>query len=156
MRRHYDGDFPHGADFNAVAVDALQGTAISDGCLVDDGGTNDMSLSVAAGTARINDNRVGVSSQSVTLDAADGSYDRYDLVVVGTDGVAQKVTGTPASTPAAPQVPTDHVVLAVVYVQAGVSGVTDADIKDARAVFPKGQFVTSKREFAVNRRLSRR
>jgi len=134
MRDHHDGDFAFANDFNSIVEALADEAAVLNGCAVDDGGTNDMSVDVASGEIRIGGEDYSVSSQPVTLDAADGSEDRYDLVVVGTDGNAETVTGTPSPTPQAPSIPANHALLAIVEVRAGVSELSNADINDARGV----------------------
>lgn len=134
MRQHVDGDFPFANDFNAVARGALTGDCVLSGCSVTDGGTDDMNVDVASGTITYDGVATSISSTSKTLDAADGSNDRYDLLVAGDDGTVDVVTGTPSTEPAAPAIPDNHVLLAIVHVVAGTSGVTDGDINDARAV----------------------
>lgn len=136
MRDHVDGDFPFANDFNAI-VQALAGEAsITSGCAVSDGGSNDLSLSITAGKVRIDGTVYSVSSQSESVGAADPDNDRYDIVVVGTDGTVDVVAGTANSTPTAPAIPADHALLAIVRVPAGASGITDGEIYGARGQFP--------------------
>jgi hypothetical protein len=134
MREHTDGGFPFANDFNAIAQALADDAAVLNGCGITDGGSDDMTVDVASGDVRIDGSNYSVGSQQVTLDAADGSNDRYDLIVAGTDGAAEKVTGTASSQPSAPSIPADHALLAIVIVQAGTSGVTDGDINGARGV----------------------
>jgi hypothetical protein len=155
MREVADGDFPFADEWNAVAVDALQGTRVQTGCDVSPGGTDDLTLSVSTGVVEIGYDGTEVGAQSVTLQSADSDDDRYDLVVVGADATADAVVGTPSATPQAPAIPTDHCLLAIVEVPAGATGVTDESVYDARAVFPSEQF-TSKREQSIVARLGRR
>jgi hypothetical protein len=70
-----------------------------------------MSVDVEAGTVRINGTTYPFAADSVTLDAAPSAgYYRYDLLVVGADGVIDYVKGTQAtSDPQVPSVPADHV-----------------------------------------------
>jgi hypothetical protein len=54
----------------------------------------------------------GGSGGSVTFDAADSSHYRYDLVVIGTDGVLDVVKGANTSgVPVMPGTPADHVLI---------------------------------------------
>jgi hypothetical protein len=151
MRAVRDGDFPFANEWNAVARDALQGTRVHSGCEVSEGGAQDFTLSVTSGVAEVAHDDFEVAEQSVTLESADADDPRYDLVVVGSDATAGAVTGTPSATPQAPPIPDGHALLAIVEVPAGASGVTDATIYDARAVFPSTQFVSKKRESAIAR-----
>lgn len=134
MREHADGDFPFANDFNALVRDALEGsTQVESGCAVSDGGTDDMSVSVASGSVVIDGAEYSISSQSVSLASADADYPRYDLIIADSSG-ATDVTGTASSTPKAPSIPSKSVLLAIVEVPEGVSGVTDAEINDARVI----------------------
>lgn len=115
-------------------------------------GTPDMSVDVAAGACTIlgteaadqgsyyafNDDVVNVE-----LSASDPSDPRIDLIVVqvrddayggGTDDCrVRAVEGTPASSPSAPAIPDNTLVLAEVLVAASASSILDADITDVRA-----------------------
>jgi hypothetical protein len=57
-------------------------------------------------TVVINNVAYTIPATSVTLDAADGSNDRIDLIVAqaGTPGTIETITGTPAATPVSPDV----------------------------------------------------
>lgn len=134
MREHVDGDFPFAADFNALARALADDASVVSGCRVAGNGTEDMTLEVSDGAVRIGGTKYEVASQAVTLDGADGD-DRYDLLVAGTDGDVEAVTGVPGTTPRAPSIPSDHAVLAVAAVAAEASGVLDEDVFDARALF---------------------
>lgn len=82
--------------------------------------------------------------EEVTLDAADVSQDRIDLIVLRINDAASaddeasnvatvdKVTGTAAASPTAPTVPDDAIKLAEVYVSAAVTTVSNSDITDSR------------------------
>ncbi|WP_135851307.1 hypothetical protein [Halorussus salinus] len=134
MREHTDGDFPFANDFNALVRDALEGgTQVESGCDVSDGGTQDASVQVASGTVVIDGTDHSISDQTVSLDAPHAEKPRYDLVVADSSG-ARSVTGTASSTPKAPSIPSESVLLAIVEVPASASGVTDAEINDARVI----------------------
>jgi len=79
------------------------------------------------------------ATTSKTISTADGSNPRIDLVVVDLNFDAfsvpiEVIAGTPAAIPNPPQVPADHLVLAYVYVGAGVSTIVDANITDCRVI----------------------
>lgn len=115
-------------------------------------GTPDMSVDVAGGRAYIQgteatyqglyfvENR-GTTNLSVT--AADGTYERHDLVVAkvedssysgGTDAWSLAVVaGTPAASPSDPTAPANSITLARINVTAGATSITDAMIDDLRA-----------------------
>lgn len=134
MREHTDGDFLFANDFNALVRDALEGsTQVESGCGVSDGSTQDMSVEVASGAVVIDGTEHSITAQSVALASADADNPRYDLVVADSSG-AKAVTGTASATPKAPSIPSGSVLLAVVEVPAGASGVTDGEINDARVI----------------------
>jgi hypothetical protein len=58
----------------------------------------------------------------ITLDAADGTFGRYDVFAVNTSGAVVKITGTPAASPVIPQIdPADEIYLTAVFVDAGAT-----------------------------------
>jgi hypothetical protein len=134
VRTHRDGEFPFANDFNAMAQALEAGTQVESGCAVSDGGTDDLSLDVSAGSVVLDGTEASVGAQSVTLSGADADHDRYDLVVADGSGNASVVTGTASATPQAPSIPDGTVLLAIVEVPAGASGVTEANVNDARVV----------------------
>lgn len=135
MREHTDGDFPFANDFNALVRDALEGgTQVESGCAVSDGGTDDMSVSVASGTVVIDGVEHSISNQTVNLADANPEDPRYDLVVADSSG-ASSFAGTASNSPKAPSIPSGSVLLAIVEVPVGVSGVVDTEINDARVIF---------------------
>lgn len=74
------------------------------------------------------------SSTDITLDAANATLDRIDIIVVDTTGVAYDITGVPAASPQKPTVdPSYQIELTQVLVQAGAIvpfGVTNSIIYD--------------------------
>jgi hypothetical protein len=80
--------------------------------------------------------------KSVTLDAADATNPRIDLIIAQVNDsaftgsqkgfVIDKVTGTPAATPAEPALPDTAIKLAVIDVAANASSIVTADITDTR------------------------
>lgn len=76
------------------------------------------------------------SGGSVTLDAADGSFDRFDAIVLTSSGLT-KITGTASSDPQLPQFdPCSNILLTYIFVQTGATTptqVTDELIYDENA-----------------------
>lgn len=82
------------------------------------------------------------STATVSLDTADATYDRIDLIVFrvrdsaysGSDDdcLIDAVTGTPSASPSAPTVPDNALVLGEVLVGAGVSSISSGAITDTR------------------------
>ena len=66
--------------------------------------TGNLTFRVSKGSCFINYESVDFEQTDITLEAADGSNDRFDAIVVGDDGVVTFITGTPAATPALPDV----------------------------------------------------
>lgn len=81
-------------------------------------------------------------TDTLTLTSAHATLNRRDLIVMRCDTDARKVylavkTGTPASTPAVPTLERGNTIkeyaLASIYVAAGATSITDANITDTRA-----------------------
>lgn len=85
-------------------------------------------IMTAAGTATMGEGEY----RSIALDAAPASgYCRYDLIVIGIDGVVDVVKGTAATYavgPTAPSVPANHLQLAKVFIRDNMTIVENADI----------------------------
>ncbi|MGN0585869.1 MAG: hypothetical protein ACI4JF_01170, partial [Oscillospiraceae bacterium] len=101
-----------------------------------------MSISVAAGTAYIQGHFYRPdAAERLTLSPSSTSYGRKDRVVIRLD-MAQRsiypalITGTPAASPAAPDIVRDgsyyDIGIAIVYIAANAAAVTAADITDTR------------------------
>ena len=65
---------------------------------------------------------------TVTLDAADATNPRLDIVYIDTSGAVGKVTGTPAATPAPPEIGDTRLALAEVIVVANDTVIASGDI----------------------------
>ena len=136
---------------DAASWATLAGNWLGDGVVR--GVRNELAVTAGAGMAvQVNTGRAmlqGVvvdsdAAETVTLDAADATNDRIDLIVVRVDfanGTSQSgfyaVTGTPATAPAAPAVTQVagsvwEIALAKVYVHAGATDISAADVTDIR------------------------
>lgn len=75
---------------------------------------------------------MGTSWSTVTIPAAPSAgYGRYDLIVVGTDGVADVVEGTPAllsTEPTMPSTPSGHILVDHIFIYGGQTTVDDSMI----------------------------
>lgn len=89
-----------------------------------------MTVNISAGTVRIGGRTYTFDAGSVVLDAAPAAgYYRYDLIVVGTDGVLDYVKGTSAtSDPEVPAVPANHVEVRRVLLYGGMTEVNQYNI----------------------------
>ncbi len=138
----YDNWFNYSVtqDIAALIVDALKiterwGEFVLTGLLVHEAATPDMSVVVDPGIAYVDEKRAVVdAATTLTVPAADATYDRIDIVVIYGDGTLEYIAGTPAATPAEPDVPAGAYKLASVYVAAGATAITNADITDTRNV----------------------
>lgn len=82
-----------------------------------------------------------MNAQTFALNVASATLPRIDTVVanvadLGTDASAayvQVVTGTPSSAPTPPAAPVNSITLAQIYVGAGVTSVTAANVTDVRS-----------------------
>lgn len=147
MYDYQDGEPLHANAFLS-STDVVLGTGIVSGVggelEVTDGGTDDMTISIADGDAVVGGTDVSkASATSKTLTAADSTNPRYDTVEMDSTGTISVKTGNATSNPPAPLRTSGSVVLAVIRVDAGVSGVTNSDIYDQRSVAETGSFVGS-------------
>ena len=130
MREHLDGDFAHGAEFTAVARDALGNkTFIKNGCEVSEG-TGAFEVDISAGTAFINGASVAVGADTKVISSEDTFTRRYDLLTVDGTGNVQVTEGTADST--APPIPEDETIIAIIIIDKDVTGIGSGDIKDVR------------------------
>jgi len=103
---------------------------VLEGCAVTATGTN-LQIDIAIGKVFIAGDQVDVTAGNTTIDAADPSNKRYDLIVVNSSGVINHITGTPSSTPATPSYDeTLYVVLAGVIVPAAAATISSSDIEN--------------------------
>lgn len=79
------------------------------------------------------------AGSTVNLDAADPTNPRRDIIYYDGASTVTKLSGTPAANPALPTTaftPASMVILAEVYVGAGVSSLVAGDITDKRQILP--------------------
>lgn len=92
------------------------GYGIVSGCVPS---INGLTVTVSAGVIHTADGRrVEVPEQSITLDAADASNPRIDIVELDKAGRLWNVNGTPAVTPVTPQTGSDTIMLATIMIAA--------------------------------------
>jgi hypothetical protein len=83
---------------------------------------NNLTVTVGAGVVHLADGtRKEIAETNVTLDAADSTNPRIDLVYIDSTGTVAKVTGTAAASPSAPALPTGGISVAQVTVAAGAT-----------------------------------
>lgn len=82
--------------------------------------TSGLIFRVSAARYAIGGQEYTSSEGNITLDAADGALNRFDIIAVDTTGTVVKITGTAAANPATPDVaPDTQLQLALVYIPAG-------------------------------------
>ena len=94
------------------------------------GTTSTVSVKTLGGTTTLGGvATLGSVAGLITFNAAPaaGTY-RYDLVVIGSDLVFDKVTGTASATPVMPDVPTGHLLCGWVLLAPGCTEITSAEI----------------------------
>ena len=61
------------------------------------------------------------TSRSVTLDTADVSFDRFDLIVLSEDGTVSVIKGIASDNPIIPTLPNDRLLLLTINVKVGMT-----------------------------------
>lgn len=132
------------ADIDALAA-AYAGWGVYSGCQVTPNSPEDLDVLVSAGHIAVGGGRgVLVVADTLTIAAPDTTDPRVDLIVVSNTGVLDVVVGTPAPIvgtfppdgPSPAGIPSNHVLLAMVFVPANETEITAAHITDKR-VFGK-------------------
>lgn len=81
-----------------------------------------LTVTVGAGIVHLaNGTRKEISATNITLDAADASNPRIDLVYITSTGTVAKVTGTAAASPVVPTLPSGGISVCNVAIAAGAS-----------------------------------
>lgn len=119
-----------------MLVQGINGYGIVTGAAVTPQGSPNMTVAVAAGTAFIQGTStiVTITSGNVTITAANASFPRFDLVAVDNTGTKSAVAGTASANPVFPSIPANSIILAAVYVAAGVASIVTSAIVDKRCV----------------------
>lgn len=125
------GVFPGGGAMQVTAGSGMSVTVAAGYCMVPNS-TSALQGGYSTGT---------MTSAALTLNAADSTYGRLDLVAVSvndtgtasSNAVVQVVTGTPAASPSLPSLPANSISLASVLVPAGSASVLSANVSDLRS-----------------------
>lgn len=147
-----DGWIVFDSDLNKILA-ALKGNGVIREWVVEQQDTPTMGVKVAVGHGIVNGTLVRTtSSTNVSIAAADATYPRKDIVCVKSDGTIVSsgvdaackgtaetaspsgATGPKTSKPKPPDIPSGYLLIAEVWVAAGVSAIYDADITDRRAL----------------------
>ncbi|MDD4781250.1 MAG: hypothetical protein PHT02_11720 [Tissierellia bacterium] len=119
------------SEINSIAY-ATQ-NAVLTGCGVTVGTGREVNID--SGKVFFGVDNIDVSEQNITLDANATAFNRLDLIVVNSSGVASIVKGTPAELYFAPDYdPDDYVILAQILVTPGITQFTSDLIKDLRTI----------------------
>ncbi len=88
-----------------------------------------LTLAVSIGKIFIDGDIVDVSSNTVTLNGAHGTFDRYDLIVINSSGVISAIAGTPDNPPRTPAyIEEDYVVIGGIIVESNQNVLTSNNI----------------------------
>jgi hypothetical protein len=108
-----------------------------------------LTVTIGAGTVHLVDGtRKEIAETSVTLDAADSTNPRIDLVYITSDGTLAKITGTAAASPVVPALPSGGISVCNVTVTAGATTGTIANKRDMLPRYQNTGFVSAK-DFGV-------
>jgi hypothetical protein len=117
-----------------ILVAAYSGTGVVNGCAVTAQVAPNMTVAVASGNIAVAGTTHSVTAGNVTITAASGANDRFDLICADSSGVLSAVAGTPAANPVFPNPNSGgtKVVLAAVRVPQSASSISGAKIVDKR------------------------
>ncbi len=128
---HFDSVKLGGGDLGSYLSEST-GYGIVSGC---DPSISGLVVTVASGIVHLADGtRKELSASTVTLDAADASNPRIDLVYIDSTGAVAKITGTAAASPSAPALPSNGISVATVSVAANATAGT---VTDMRGMLPR-------------------
>lgn len=123
----------YGADFDAAAA-AVAGDGVISGMGCAAQGSPDMTVAIAAGLVRILGYFAYYAGGSGTITTAHSTLDRIDLISCDYNGAITVTAGTAAASPVAPAIPANSIMLAMVYVSAGATTITNGRIIDKRFI----------------------
>jgi microcystin-dependent protein len=92
--------------------------------------TNSFDVDVSSGDVILNNEVVSASATTVSHSTSDPE-DRIDLITVNSSGTISITQGSPAATsgePVAPDIPTDEILVSLIYVRGGSSEILSGDI----------------------------
>ena len=123
MLGEYNGDEMKAIDIQksslTKALAESTGYGIVSGC---EPSISGLTLTVGAGVTHLADGkRKEIVQTNITLDAADPTNPRIDLVYIDSTGTVAKITGTAAVSPSVPAVPTGGISVCNVTIEAGAS-----------------------------------
>ena len=139
---HADANSPFQAEPDSVDFDILaagySGSGVISGCAVTAQGTPNMTVAVAAGIVSVAGARASVTGANSTIGTADGTDPRFDMITVNSSGTIATTAGTAAAVPELPSIPSNSVVLALIFVPANDTTIATAQITDKRVFVSSG------------------
>jgi len=96
---------------------------------------------ISSGAYEINGSPISSVAKTGTIGAGDATHPRIDIVSVDGDGSVRIAAGTPAADPVAPNVALDRVVLASIYVPAGMATLLSDMISDRRVFLVNAEVI---------------
>lgn len=96
---------------------------------------------ISSGAYEINGSPISSVAKTGTIGAGDATHPRIDIVSVDGDGSVRIAAGTPAADPVAPNVVLDRVVLASIYVPAGMATLLPDMISDRRVFLVNAEVI---------------
>lgn len=138
-----DGQGQQAVDMKQV-LDQHTGNSVVEG--IEPSYANGLDVEISQGVAIVNNSRVEVPEQSITLDAADPSFPRKDLITVDNTGSLTVYKGTPedrrpenqdifqVQRPAPPDLTgVEEPVIAEVFIAEGATDLSDSVVRDRRS-----------------------
>jgi len=128
-----ENPFTDGQQFSAARLNSMYNAHQNEGVLngLDvSTSTNAFDVDVASGNVFLNGTNVSVGATTVSHSTSDPE-DRIDLLSVDSTGTVNITQGSPAATggqPVAPDIPTDEILISLVYVRGGSSEILTGDI----------------------------
>ncbi len=125
---YIDGDYISDTHWLAMR-EAIKGNAIISGMAVTPNGTQPpLEVDIAAGIYYANKTRAVYAGGSEVLDAAHGTYDRWDIITGDAAGALTYTAGTAAAIPHPPDLPANETLITAVLVPATVTSIIAAMI----------------------------
>lgn len=117
-----------------AALAGVKGNGVLSGCGLSESGTPDMNVVVASGVVRIDGVNYAVTGGNAAVGSNASGNPRIDLISVDDNDTITVTAGTAAATPDAPEIPSGGILLGLVYVANGETGLADAEIFNRQVI----------------------
>ena len=125
---YVDGDYISDTHWLTMR-EAIKGNAILSGMAVTPNGTQPpLEVDIAAGVYYANKTRAVYAGGSQALNAAHGTYDRWDIITGDAAGTLTYTAGTAAAIPHPPDLPANEILITAIYVPATITAIIAAMI----------------------------